>query len=92
MRLAPGRMLCMLAAGTEPEPPMTLPTPLAAPFSVFDLIDPTRLADHARQCVLARGRWHRLRCAAEATHAFVAPRFVTTLMLWVLVLAVLSAF
>jgi hypothetical protein len=42
--------------------------------------------------VLARGRWHRLRCVVEATDAFIAPRFVTTLALLVVVLALASAF
>lgn len=71
----------------------TLTAPLIAPFTAtFTTFDPTRLADHARQCVLARGRWHRLRCVVEATDAFIAPRFVTTLALLVVVLALASAF
>jgi hypothetical protein len=38
------------------------------------------LVAHARCCALQRGRWFTLRCAAEALHAAVAPRFVTSLV------------
>jgi len=94
MRFAPGRTLFVPPAGIELEPFMSMPAVLIAPFAAFDRpdrLDPTRLADHARQCVLARGRWHRLHCVAEATDAFMAPRFVTTLALLVLVFVLVPA-
>lgn len=37
------------------------------------------LSVHARQCMAACGPMHRVRCAAEAAHGFLAHRFVTTL-------------
>ena len=37
------------------------------------------LSEHARQCMVACGPMHRVRCAAEAAHGFLAHRFVTTL-------------
>ncbi|MEO5734824.1 MAG: hypothetical protein ABIN96_02865 [Rubrivivax sp.] len=53
--------------------------------------DRSDLRQHLMQCGEARGRLHRLRCAAEAVNAFVAPRFVTTLgVATVLMLAALA--
>ena len=37
------------------------------------------LSEHARQCRAASGSMHRVHCAAEALHGFLAHRFVTTL-------------
>ena len=37
------------------------------------------LGKHVDRCNGCRGRWFALRCAADAVHDFVAPRFVTTL-------------
>ena len=37
------------------------------------------LSEHARQCMLACGPMHRVHCAAEAAHGFLAHRLVTTL-------------
>jgi hypothetical protein len=37
------------------------------------------LGAHISRCNGCRGRWFALRCAADAVHDFVAPRFVTTL-------------
>ena len=37
------------------------------------------LGAHIGRCNGCRGRWFMLRCAADALHDFVAPRFVTTL-------------
>ncbi len=42
-------------------------------------IDRSDLGQHLRQCAHARGRLHRLHCAAQAFDAFLMPRFVTTL-------------
>jgi hypothetical protein len=41
---------------------------------------------HIEHCNGCRGRWFALRCAAESVHAFVAPRFFTTLLTVVAVL------
>ena len=38
------------------------------------------LGAHVSRCNGCRGRWFALRCAADAVHDFVAPRFVTTLL------------
>ncbi len=45
------------------------------------------LGDHFARCQGARGRMFALRCAAEATHGFVASRFVTTLVITVALIA-----
>ncbi len=50
---------------------LSLPRPAQEPVS--------SLSEHARQCMLACGPMHRVRCAAEAVHGFLARRFVTTL-------------
>ena len=39
----------------------------------------SELGAHISRCNGCRGRWFALRCAADAVHDFVAPRFVTTL-------------
>ncbi len=40
----------------------------------------SELGAHIDRCNGCRGRWFALRCAADAVHDFVAPRFVTTLL------------
>lgn len=40
----------------------------------------SELGAHVGRCNDSRGRWFALRCAADAVHDFVAPRFVTTLL------------
>jgi hypothetical protein len=49
--------------------------------SVSQSQDPTRLNDHLRQCAFALGPLHRAQCAAEAVDDFLAPRFVSLLLL-----------
>ena len=50
-----------------------------------------QVQQHRAHCAAARTRTHTLRSAAEAVHAFVSPRFVTSLaVLMVVVVAVLS--
>lgn len=44
------------------------------------------LGEHLGLCRASHGRSFRLRCAAETLHGFVAPRFVTSLLLALLVL------
>ena len=39
------------------------------------------LGAHVTRCNGCRGRWFALQCAADAVHDFVAPRFVTTLLI-----------
>jgi hypothetical protein len=39
------------------------------------------LSTHVSHCNGSRGRWFAWRCAADAVHDFVAPRFVTTLVI-----------
>jgi hypothetical protein len=40
----------------------------------------SQLGAHVGHCNGSRGRWFQARCAADALHGFVAPRFVTTLV------------
>ena len=63
---------------------------MSPPATDFDRSVITQLSDHFRQCAFARGPMHGLRCAAEALDAFLAPRFVTTLVL-LTVVALLGA-
>lgn len=46
------------------------------------------LSDHVQQCMLASGPMHRVHCAAETVHGVLAHRFVTTLVVVAIVLAV----
>lgn len=39
------------------------------------------LGAHVSRCNGSRGRWFAARCAADAVHDFVAPRFMTTLVI-----------
>ena len=50
----------------------------------------TALGDHLGRCQTLRGRLCALRCAADATHGLVAPRFVTTLVVAAALLAAAS--
>jgi hypothetical protein len=52
--------------------------------------DGTALGMHLRHCANAQGRWFSMQCLVEATHAFLAPRFVTTLVAATLVFGVVS--
>jgi len=44
------------------------------------------MGEHLGLCRISHGRIFRLRCAAERLHGFVAPRFVTSLVLALMVL------
>jgi hypothetical protein len=48
------------------------------------------LGAHVDRCNGLRGRMFGLRCAADAIHGFIAPRFVTTLIVIGLVFGVAS--
>jgi hypothetical protein len=75
-------------------------TPAAAPpiwstSSLGDTVDTspmelTALGDHLDRCAGSRGRWFNIQCVAEAMNGFVAPRFVTTLVVVALVVITLS--
>jgi len=73
--------------------------PRPAPFWVTAAIDGAAdtslmelfaLSAHVDRCNGARGRMFVLRCAADAIHGFIAPRFVTTLIVIGLVFGVAS--
>ena len=60
------------------------PSPRWSTASLADATDSApmelrELGAHVNRCNGCRGRWFALRCAADAVHDFVAPRFVTTL-------------
>ena len=46
------------------------------------------LGDHVSHCNGSRGRMFALRCAADALAGFIAPRFVTTLVVALIVFGV----
>ena len=50
----------------------------------------SELGDHVSRCNGCRSRWFALRCAADAVHDFIAPRFVTTLFVAAAVIAVVA--
>ena len=49
-----------------------------------------QLGAHVERCNGSRGRWFALRCAVDAVHEFVAPRFVTTLIIAGMTLGVVA--
>ncbi len=46
------------------------------------------LGEHLELCRAASGRLFSLRCSADAVHCFIAPRFVTTLVVAVLLIGI----
>lgn len=63
----------------------TLRSPRWNTASFSDSTDTTpmelsELGEHIDRCNGCRGRWFALRCFADSVHGFVAPRFVTTLL------------
>jgi hypothetical protein len=48
------------------------------------------LGAHLNLCQGARGRWFTLRCVAETLNAFLAARFVTTVVVMALLMGVAS--
>ena len=54
-------------------------------------LEQNALGEHLGLCQTSHGGIFRLRCAAETLHGFVAPRFVTSLLLALLVLLAGSA-
>lgn len=57
----------------------------STPADRKDTSDLTLLGAHYRHCNGCTGRWFSIRCAVDALHAFVAPRFMTTVVLIVAV-------
>lgn len=60
------------------------PSPRWSTASISDAAETSpmewqELGAHVNRCNGSRGRWFAARCAADAVHDFVAPRFVTTL-------------
>ncbi len=53
-------------------------------------VDPTQLHEHLGHCATTCSRWHRMRGALEAVDAFVSPRFVSSLVVAVLLLTALA--
>ena len=68
----------MNAHAVTPHRWTTAAFPDAADTSPMEL---SELGDHVNRCNGCRGRWFTLRCAADAVHDFIAPRFVTTLLI-----------
>lgn len=66
-----------------------MPTAIPPRWSTASIADATdtapmelrELGAHVTRCNGCRGRWFALQCAADAVHDFVAPRFVTTLLI-----------
>lgn len=83
---------------TPPEPTLTSPANSPALWSTAsfgDSVDTTpmelaQLGDHLDRCHVSRGRWFHMRCIGEAMNGFVAPRFVTTLVLAALLIGLAS--
>ena len=48
------------------------------------------LGAHIKRCDGCRGRWFTLRCAVDVVHDFVAPRFMTTLVIAAAVIALVA--
>ncbi len=62
--------------------------PDSADTSPMDL---SSLSGHLHRCQDSRGRMFNLHCAVEDAHLFVAPRFVTLLMVVVLAFGIAAA-
>ncbi len=54
--------------------------------------DPTQLRLHLAVCVAAQGRMPRLQAAAQTVHAFLAPRFLSTVVVVSMALMALCLF
>jgi hypothetical protein len=61
----------------------TLPRWATSTFAAGTDTSPMELRElsaHVDRCNGSRGRWFQARCAVDAVHGFVAPRFVTSLV------------
>lgn len=48
-----------------------------------------QLSDHVQKCLHAQGPLHRMHCAGEAVHGFLAGRFVTTVVVVTTLVAII---
>ena len=62
-------------------------TTRASGVCALNLIDPTGLAEHVRDCSQSHSRWLELHYAAEIAQGFFASRVVTTGVLMVILMA-----
>ena len=76
-----------VAPGTSSRPWATAAHADVAETSPTDL---TALGAHVDRCNGSRGRLFALRCAADAVVGFIAPRFVTTVVVIVFIFGVAS--
>ena len=54
---------------------------MSSPFvSSPPLLGNRQLSEHVQKCLLASGPLHRMHCAGEVVHGFLAGRFVTTML------------
>lgn len=53
-------------------------------------MDLSALSGHFDVCRDSRGKWFSIHCLAEGAHAFVAPRFVTSLVTLMVVVGIAS--
>ena len=67
--------------------PRRASVPEAADTTPMEL---SALGAHVDRCNGSRGRWFALQCAADSLLGFMAPRFVTTVVLVALVFGVVS--
>jgi hypothetical protein len=64
----------------------TFPSPRWSTSTALDSADSMpmeleALGAHVNRCNTTRSRWFALRCRADSVHDFIAPRFVTTLVI-----------
>lgn len=57
-------------------------------FSPYYSFSTSQLSEHAHKCLLASGPLHRIQCAGEAVHCFLAQRFVTTMVVVAAIVAI----
>ena len=57
-------------------------------FSPYSSLSQQQLSEHFHKCLLASGPLHRIHCAGEAMHVFLAQRFVTTMVVVTALVAV----
>ena len=54
----------------------------------YSSLSTNQLSEHVHKCLLASGRLHRIHCAGEAVHGFLAQRFVTTVVVVTILVSV----
>lgn len=79
-------------------PSLVTPPPPRRPWATASIADAadtspmelSALGDHVDHCNGSRSRWFTVQCAADRLLGFMAPRFVTTVVLVVIVFGVVS--